>query len=98
MPHYIIATLDIKDRTRYAQYEAGFMDVFSRYQGKMLAVDEEVDVMEGDWSCTRTVLIEFPSAEAARQWYQSKEYTELARHRLAASTGNIALVAGLPPG
>jgi len=36
----------------------------SSVSGKLLAVDEAPTVKEGDWPYTRTVLIEFPDAEA----------------------------------
>ena len=42
MAVYVVALLDITDRDRYAQYEAGFMAVFRKHGGRMLAVDEPV--------------------------------------------------------
>lgn len=95
MSAYIVAEITITDRERYREYEAGFMDVFGAFDGKMLAVDEAPEVLEGDWPATRTVLIEFPSAEAAHAWYDSEAYRTLAKHRFSASTGNIALIKGL---
>ena len=96
MSIYIVARINIRDRAEYANYEAGFLEVFSRYAGKMLSVEEAPEVLEGEWSCTRTVLIEFPGKEDALAWYRSEEYQTLAAHRYAASTADIALLAGLP--
>lgn len=95
MAAYLIAQIQIDDRERYAQYEAGFMDIFMKYSGKILSVDETVATKEGDWPYTRTVLIEFPSKDEANAWYESDEYQQLAEHRLAASKGNIVLIQGL---
>ena len=95
MSHYLIATIDILDRDEYARYEEGFLDVFSKYNGKLLSVDENPKLLEGSWTATRTVLIEFPSESEAMDWYMSSEYQELAKHRFAASSGNIALISGL---
>ena len=64
MTVYAIALLNIADRERYGAYQQGFLEIFSRYSGKLLAVDEAPTVKEGDWPYTRTVLIEFPDAEA----------------------------------
>jgi uncharacterized protein (DUF1330 family) len=61
------------------------MEIFSKYSGKLLAVDEAPTVKEGDWPYTRTVLIEFPTAEAFDAWFNSQEYQALAKHRHAAS-------------
>lgn len=96
MAVYIVAKITINDRERYARYEAGFMNVFAEYAGRMLAVDDQVEVLEGDWSCVRTVIAEFPSREEALAWYQSDDYQALAAHRIAASEGHIALIKGLP--
>lgn len=96
MAVYIVAQITINDRDRYARYEAGFMDIFARHSGRMIAVDEEPELLEGEWPCTRTVIIEFPSRDEAMAWYQSEDYQALAQHRFAASVAHIALVAGLP--
>ena len=96
MAVYIVAKITINDRERYAEYEAGFMSIFSRYSGQMLAVDDQAEVLEGDWPCTRTVIIEFPSREEALAWYRSDDYQTLAEHRFAASVGSIALIKGMP--
>ena len=48
MPFYVVAQLNIHDRTRYARYESGFMEIFSKYGGSVLSVDEAAKVLEGD--------------------------------------------------
>lgn len=95
MAVYVVAELTITDRDRYAQYEAGFMEIFERHGGALLSVDEDPEVLEGEWPHTRTVLIEFPDRDAAMAWYRSEDYQALAQHRFAASTGNIVLVKSL---
>jgi uncharacterized protein (DUF1330 family) len=96
MTTYLIAQIDIHDRDRYAEYEAGFFEIFSQYGGKMLSVEEDTETLEGEWPFSRTVLIEFPSKEIASAWYESDEYQALAQHRFAASTANAVLIEGLP--
>tara|TARA_R110002072_G_scaffold5527_5_gene35371 strand:- start:10613 stop:10903 length:291 start_codon:yes stop_codon:yes gene_type:complete len=95
MSHYLIAQIDIVDRETYAKYEAGFMDIFSRFDGTVLSVDEAPKLLEGSWAYTRTVLISFPSEQQALDWYQSDDYQELAKFRFAASSANIAMIKGL---
>ena len=95
MSVYLIADLEIHDRDEYGKYEAGFMEIFQQYGGRLLSVDEDQRVLEGDPPSTRTVLIEFPSGEEALRWYESPAYQELAKHRWAASKGSIAMVKGL---
>ena len=94
---YLIAQIRIDDRDTYRQYETGFMEIFSKYAGEIVAVDEAVDVLEGAWPYTRTVVLRFPSVEEARRWYDSPEYQALAQHRFRASSANLVLAQGLPP-
>jgi uncharacterized protein (DUF1330 family) len=95
MTVYVVALLNITDRAEYQRYGEGFMEIFNRYDGQLLAVDESPTVVEGAWPHTRTVLASFPSAEAMNAWYDSPEYQALAQHRFNASTASIALVKGL---
>ena len=95
MSVYLIAQINIHNRDRCGQYEAGFMEIFSQYGGEMLAVDETPTVLEGQWSHTRTVLIRFVDTVSADAWYKSDAYQELARHRWEASVADVALLQGL---
>ena len=95
MSVYIIAQIDIRDRSEYDKYAAGFLEVFARFNGELLVVSETPEVVEGDWPYTRTVVIRFPSADDARRWYQSAEYQAIAQHRFRASKANAVMVEGL---
>ena len=92
MTVYLIAQLKIHDRERYAEYESGFIDIFSQYKGTLLSVDEAPGRLEGEWDFTRTVLIQFPTKDDADAWYYSTEYQNLVKHRFAASDGNIVMI------
>ena len=97
MPVYIIAQISIHDRAGYDTYSQGFLEIFVRYQGELLAVSETPEVVEGEWPYTRTVLIRFPSTEEARRWYASPEYQAIAQHRFRASTGNAVVIEEFHP-
>ena len=92
MTVYIIARFKIHDRAAYDRYEENFMEIFAPFGGTLLSVDEEPTVLQGEFDFTRSVLIEFPSAEQAMAWMTSPEYTEIAKHRLAASIGDVIMV------
>lgn len=95
MSVYTVALINVNDRQGYGTYEKGFMDIFSRYQGKVLAVDEAPAVLEGAWPWTRTVLLEFPDRESLEAWYRSEDYQALARHRFGAADAKVAVLKGL---
>ena len=92
MKCFFVAQISIHDPDEYQKYLDGFDEVFSRHKGVVMAVDEDPTVLEGAWSCTRTVLIGFPNEDEARRWYDSPGYQELVKHRRRASTANIVLV------
>jgi uncharacterized protein (DUF1330 family) len=98
MAVYVIAQIDIHDREQYGKYEQAFLAVFARHRGELLVVSEDPTVVEGEWPCTRTVLIRFPSAETAREWYESPEYQAIAQHRFRGAKTNAVVVDELPRG
>jgi uncharacterized protein (DUF1330 family) len=95
MSVYAVALIHIHDRAGYGAYEQGFMEIFSRHQGKLLAVDEKPNVLEGEWPWTRTVLLEFPDQASLDAWYRSADYQALAQHRFRAADAAIAVVQSL---
>lgn len=94
MSVYLIAQIEIHDRNEYDQYEAGFLEIFLKYKGEILVVDEDPNILEGEWPYTRTVLIRFPDEEEAMRWYKSDEYQKLAQHRFKSSKANLILAKG----
>ena len=98
MTVYIIARFKIHDRAGYDRYEENFIEVFEPFGGTMLSVDEEPVVLQGAFDFTRSVLIEFPNAEAAMAWMGSPAYQEIAEHRLEASVGEAIMVKKLEDG
>jgi uncharacterized protein (DUF1330 family) len=93
-PVYVVALIEIHDRETYRKYEAGFLPVFMRHEGEILAVDENVTPAEGEWPWTRTVLLKFPDEAALQRWYASPEYQAILPHRLKAANASIAVVKG----
>mgnify|MGYP001829064539 CR=1 FL=1 len=94
MSSYFVALIDIHDPTRYAQYLAGYDEVFSKYKGQVIAVEDNPRVLEGSWPAERIVMIKFPNDHELRRWYDSQEYKNLAKHRKAASVASIAIITG----
>jgi uncharacterized protein (DUF1330 family) len=94
MPGYVIAQIKVRDVDEYRNYLAGFMEVFTPFEGKVLVATDEVEVLEGSWPEGRTVVMEFPSVEKAREWYQSAQYQQVAQHRLRSATTDMILIDG----
>ena len=96
---YILAQLSFTDRPAYDRYQARFMEVFRRFEGRLLAADERPAVLEGRWERSKLVLMWFPDAAAWRRFSESRDYREIARDREAGADAVVLLAQGLeaPP-
>ncbi len=95
MPAYVIGQVTIHDPAEYEKYIAGFVDAFAPFGGRVLVASGDVEVLEGNWPKARTVVLEFPSMDHAKRWYNSPGYRAIVQHRLKAPTSNIVLTEGL---
>ena len=94
MPAFVIALQVIHDRDELNKYRAHVHDVLDKYEGKIIISNEDVEILEGKWPYTKTVVISFPSIEQARRWYESKEYQDIIKYRIRATTTDLILVDG----
>ena len=94
MSVYFVANIRIHDEQEYNKYLESVDEVFSKFSGTYLAVDEKPSVLEGAWNYTKVVLIRFPSQEDLHAWYDSDEYQNILRHRLTGAQCDTLLVHG----
>ena len=94
MKHYFVAQIKIKDEIEYKKYIDKAGDIFKKYNGNYLSVDNEPLILEGKWDYTRTVLIEFESKKKFEDWYNSNEYKEILAYRLKAADCDTLLIKG----
>ncbi|OBF28544.1 hypothetical protein A5727_25570 [Mycobacterium sp. ACS4331] len=65
-------------------------------KAKIVAVDTKPEVVEGSWHGTQTVVLEFESVDAAKEWYYSDEYQAAVKLRQAAADCNGVILTGFP--
>jgi uncharacterized protein (DUF1330 family) len=95
VPAYLILDIRVKDPDEYAAYREAAQGTLEPYGGRYLVRGGEIEVVEGDWSPERLVVVEFPSVQHAHDWYQSPEYQKALPLRLRAAPGNTVLVEGV---
>lgn len=66
-------------------------------EGRLLTADEAPTLLVGAWEYQKVVLLEFPGREGFERWSQSEDYVEIAKDRLASTTGCVLLMEGLSP-
>jgi uncharacterized protein (DUF1330 family) len=94
---YVILTEAIHDEAGMDAYGAASTRPLLEHGGRPLVVDTGVEVLEGRWPGTRTVIVEFESVAKAREWYRSASYQEALPLRQAAADCNVVIVAGFEP-
>ena len=91
---YVILTEAIHDREKMDAYGQASRAALVEHGGKVLVVDEHVEVLEGEWHGNRTVIVEYESVEKAREWYASASYKDALPLRLAAADCNVVIASG----
>jgi uncharacterized protein (DUF1330 family) len=96
MPHgYVIAQISVKDPDAYREYVAAVTPIVAKFGGEYLIRGGRSETVEGTAPGTRTVVIRFPSYQAARDWYFSDDYADTKKLRQAASTSVQTLAEGI---
>lgn len=94
MTVYVIGMVKINDRAEYRKYEAEVIGCITGHGGKIVAVDNDVDVREGEWPFERAVMIAFENRAACNAWYESEQYQRIIRYRWAGATSTMIIVNG----
>lgn len=94
---YVIVQIEVKDAEAYREYIAQAPATIAHHGGEYLVRGGEYTVLEGEWPTERTVVVRFPSVEAAREWHASPEYAgpKALRNRVALT--NMVLIEGAAP-
>ena len=99
MAAYLIVEVGpVRDEAAYAAYRSQVPASVARAGGRYLARGGTVEVLEGDWSPERVVVVRFDSRAAARRWWVSHEYAELKALRQASVASRMVVVDGVPDG
>lgn len=88
MAGYLIANYRITNTGEYEAYPPAVVPTLLAHDAEILVADYESDIVEGDASSV-TIVVKFPSKEAARTWYDSAEYQEIAHSRIDNSEGFV---------
>ena len=97
MPAYVIANVTVKDPERYPEYARQVPATLEPFGGRYLARGGAVEVVEGDWRPNRLVVLEFPTLERARAWYDSADYGPARQLRWETADAQIVFLEGVPP-
>lgn len=83
---------DSPERKRYVEEAPKTVE---KYGGRYLVRTGKLEVLEGDWAPEILVVLEFPSMQALKRWYDSEEYRRILPLALKSTTRNLVAVDGL---
>lgn len=91
---YVIFTEDVKDQERMNAYAGSAVPTVLGSGGSPVIAGPPDEVIEGEWHGTQTVVIEFESVQAAKDWYNSDAYQAVIGERHASADSNAAIFSG----
>ena len=95
MAAYVIADVDVHDPVGFEEYRGLVGATIEKYGGRYLVRGGKSEVLEGAYEVHRVVVLEFPSYERAKEWYNSAEYAPLIAMRQRAAKTNVVTVEGV---
>jgi uncharacterized protein (DUF1330 family) len=95
MAAYLIVEIEVTDPVRYEDYKKMAETSVAAFGGRYVVRGGLVDTLEGDWHPARLVMLEFPSAERAREWWSSELYRPGKELRQATARSRMILVRGV---
>ena len=95
MTAYVIVDINVIDPVRYEDYKLLAAPTVEFYGGKYIARGGRTETLEGDWSPTRLVILQFDSVEQARKWHDSVEYAPARALRNETATSDMVVIQGV---
>jgi uncharacterized protein (DUF1330 family) len=95
MTAYVILDIDVHDPEGYEEYKKLSPAAVAAYGGKFVVRGGKSETLEGDWSPSRLVVLQFESMEIAKQWLNSEEYRVARSMRHKTATSQAVVVEGV---
>jgi uncharacterized protein (DUF1330 family) len=96
MAGYVLVKLEVTDPAGFEAYRAVVRSTFEQFGGEHVVRGGEPRQLEGERDPRRLVVIKFPSAERAREWWDSDIYREPKALRMRTARTDLIVVEGVP--
>ena len=95
MSALIIVDIEVTDPVRYEDYKRLASAAIAAHGGRYLVRGGASEVLDGDWTPRRLVVLQFDSVEKAKAWRSSAEYAEAKKVREHCARANMIVVEGV---
>ena len=95
MTAYVIVDINVHDPVGYEEYKKLAPPAIAKYGGKYLARGGMTETLEGDWSPSRLVILQFENSQQAKNWLNSEEYREARQMRHQTALSKMVVIEGV---
>jgi uncharacterized protein (DUF1330 family) len=95
MSALIIVDIEVTDPVRYEDYKRLASAAIAAHGGRYLVRGGASEVLDGEWTPRRLVVLQFDSVEKAKAWRNSAEYAEAKKVREDCARVNMVVVEGV---
>lgn len=92
---YVIANVTVTNPVQYEDYKVWSSAAMQAHGAEVCVRGGAVQVVEGDWTPERLVVLKFPNLKAARRFEASAEYGKARASRQGAATMRMVIVEGV---
>lgn len=95
MSAYVVVEIAVHDAENYERYKQLAPPSIAAYGGRYLVRGGKTEALEGKWNPARFVILEFPTAQQARAWWESPEYAAAKALRQECAGTEMILIEGV---
>ncbi len=95
MSAYVIVRVSVSDPAQYEKYKALSPAAIEEHGGSFVVRGGASEVLEGEPDDRRIVVVQFPTVEDAKAFYNSESYTHAREVRAGAAEMEVVVVEGL---
>ena len=92
---YILANITVTNPEQYEEYKKLSSIAMKAHGAEVCTRGGKVEVLEGDWTPERVVLLKFASVYAALKFHDSVEYGAARKSRQGAAVMRMVLIEGV---
>ena len=95
MPAFLVVQVEVTNPEIFENYRRLVPAALEKYGGRFRVRGGKVETLEGNWTPKRLVIIEFPTVEQAKAWWDSPEYAEAKALRNASANTQMIVAEGV---
>ena len=96
MPAYVVVDITVNDAQTNERYKLLAPPSIAAHHGRYIVRGGRTETLEGEWQPSRLVILEFPTVDDAKAWWDSEEYSAAKALRQSCAATEMLLIEGFP--